>query len=162
MEKLNPLERSSMPTINFYRQGRQDGGLRTGIEINRNPLFGRFEEGQEDYDPALSWFIDLEIQGDSIPDRPEEGRRWLVEHAKEIREALISLADEMRAGVDVDVWPLRKAVISESRGKDYRAQITCSAVRRFEGQHLAEQLRDIANRWEGPTRDLPAVEEVCV
>jgi hypothetical protein len=42
-----------MSTTTFYRQARRDGGMRSGIDIDDNPAFMRFEEGRsEDFDPT--------------------------------------------------------------------------------------------------------------
>jgi len=41
-----------MPTITFFRQARNDGGVRTGIEVEGQTVLSRFE-GEEADDPAL-------------------------------------------------------------------------------------------------------------
>ena len=42
-----------------FRQKRQDGGIRSGIQIDGTTHFHRFDEGTEDFDPSLLWYVDL-------------------------------------------------------------------------------------------------------
>jgi hypothetical protein len=55
--RFSPVaEGFTMAMLNFYRQVREDGGIRTGIELNGTTIFERFESGGDDYDLALDSF----------------------------------------------------------------------------------------------------------
>lgn len=146
-----------MTTLTFYRQARLDGGIRTAIEIDGETILGRFEEGENEDNPVLAWFVNVEIRGESVPDTPEEARAFLVQSEVEIQAALIALAEELQVGLDPDVWP--RQVYGRIAQAGALLEVTCSAMRRFAGQRISEILRDIAENWSHRVRELPAVVE---
>ena len=142
-----------MSTITFFRQARQDGGIRTGIDIDRDTVLARFEAGDENADPALLWYVDVRLEGKKLPRTPEAARNLLIEKGPSIRSALLRTAEELAAGMDVSDWPLqRRATI----GAGVRVNIVCSAIRRVEAHQIADVLRDIAEHWDHRVSDLPA------
>ena len=64
-----------MPELDFYRQQRRDGAIRTGIEIDGETVLGRFEQVAEDANPVLAWWVDVRCKGRRLPDEPEAARR---------------------------------------------------------------------------------------
>jgi hypothetical protein len=134
-----------MSAISFYRQARRDGGIRTGITIDADTVLHRYENGGNDSDPALVWFVDVRCEGRRLPTEPEPAREWFLSHAQLIKAALRASAEELRAGIDIGSWPLERS-ISGPRG--VRMRIVCSAVRRLEALDIARILHDIADHWE--------------
>ena len=140
-----------MATITFFRQARQDGGIRTGIDIDQNTGLSRFETGDENADPVLLWYVDVRIEGKKLPRTPESARKWLIEKGRSIRNALLCTAEELTAGIDVSDWPIqRHAPI----GTGFRAKVVCCATRRIEAQQIADVLRDVAEHWKQRVEDL--------
>src|SRR5438309_4855135 len=129
-----------MSTITFFRQARQDGGIRTGIDIDFDTVLARFEAGDESADPALLWYVDVRIEGAKLPRSAEAARKWLIEKGPAIRKSLLRTADETSAGMDVSEWPLQRRA---NIGTGVRIKIVCSATRRVEAQQIADVLRDI-------------------
>jgi hypothetical protein len=151
-----------MARIAFFRQGRRDGGIRTRIEIERDTVLGRFEEGTDEPDPVLTWLLDIECEGDSLPAEREAARRWFLDHAEEIRGELESLARLLGVGLDIDSGPFRQKSLKKIEGQDVSIEVGCSALRRLEAQRIAEFVRDVAERWEDLVRNLPALEEITL
>src|SRR5215218_7522180 len=98
-----------MSAITFYIQGRRDRGVRTGIEIDGQTVFSRFEGGATDRDPSLLWYVDVLCEGRRLPDDPAGARRWLLDHEEPIVGLLRSLAADLPAGFDPDDWPVRRS-----------------------------------------------------
>jgi hypothetical protein len=144
-----------MAMLIFYRQVREDGGIRTGIELNGTTVFERFESGDDDYDPALVWYVDIRYEGTNLPQTAEEARDWLQRHGMYVRDGLPVLADKLRAGVDVGSYPLRWPVPNVPEG--VRMTVVCSALRRVPGLEIASVLNEIGSRWEDLIKDLPSV-----
>src|SRR5262249_45375163 len=96
----------AMPKISFYQKKRRDGGIRTGIDIDRESVLGCFQSGPEESDPVLLWFVDLRCEGARLPTTPEEARQWLLDHSALIHQAFQKLIAEIRAGIDFNTWPL--------------------------------------------------------
>jgi hypothetical protein len=147
-----------MAMLIFYRQVREDGGIRTGIELNGTTVFERFESGGDDHDPALVWYVDIRCEGTNLPQTAEEARDWLQRHGMYVRDGLPVLADKLRAGVDVGSYPLRWQVPNVPEG--VRMTVVCSALRRVPGLEIANVLNEIGFRWEELVKDLPCVHTV--
>ena len=64
-----------MTKLTFYRQGRKDGGIRTGVEVNDESVLGRFEEGDKETDSALDWYVDIRCSVSKLGNDPEDARR---------------------------------------------------------------------------------------
>lgn len=129
--------------LTFFRQKRADGGLRTGIMLGESTVLGRFEGGEEDYNPTLLWSIDLRCRGASLPSTTEEARRWLLDHEEIIREGFARFAEELGAGIDpTGAYLLEwKAFPKPVNGVDMR--IVCGALRRYDARSLPGELKDV-------------------
>ena len=134
-----------MAEFRFYRQQRQDGGIRTGIDLNDELCWHLFEPGTEPEDPALRWYVDLRGEGAAVPDDPEELREWLIQNADEIRSGFEKLADRLSAGLDSEAWPLRWEL--QTASNDVSLEIVLSAARRLDALQIAETLREIGYAW---------------
>ncbi len=134
-----------MPRLVFYRQAREDGGVRTGIDVDGWSI-DHFQEGGGEPDPALRWFIDLRAEAGDVPADPEEGVRWLTGHRQVVRDAYLALADALARGKRADTWPL----VCEAPNAPHGPQVSaaCSAVRAVLPEDLAAHVRDLADRWE--------------
>ncbi len=134
-----------MSNISFYYQQRADGGLRSGISISGNRVMEHFEGSHADYDPSLLWFVDVRCHGE-LPEDPEEGRRWLLSNRERISDGLNRLAEKLRAGIDIDSWPVVEKLDSDSLGNSI--SIACSAIRREDALEIAKLLSSVATNWE--------------
>jgi hypothetical protein len=149
----------AMGKLAFYRQARIDGGMRTGVDYDDTPLLHEFAPGSDDNDPALVWYVDIEFEGDSLPSSADDVRRWLVRHARAVAESLRVVADELVAGIDVAVWPLKRSLGDLPRS--VHATLSCSAMRRIDSREIGRRLRELADEWRQIIRGLPAMQEAA-
>ena len=145
-----------MNEMTWFRQKRVDGAIRTGIDVNDTYVFHLFENESNEPDPVLLWFVDVRCKGARLPTKPEEARKWFLEHSEIVRAALLNLAEELRAGMDVDVPPLQRKVPGAPRG--VKMSIVCSVSLRIIGLEFASVLTNIAEHWEEHIRNLPVAE----
>src|SRR5688572_19819247 len=97
-----------MTQLRFYRQVRYDGGMRSGIGIDEQPVLHEFCAGSDESDPALLWYVDIDLEGSRLPSDPAEGRAWLLAHADAIRSGLRLAAQRLAIGLDdTGSWPYR-------------------------------------------------------
>jgi hypothetical protein len=143
--------------ISYYRQMRVDGAIRTGITVDDELVLHLFVNEPEEADPVLLWFVDIRCEGKSLPTGAEEARHWLLQQSAVVRKGLHDLADELRAGIDVDIWPLQRKVSGAPRG--VRMTIVCSASRRLVARNIAGVLREVAEIWEESIRATQPLEE---
>jgi hypothetical protein len=148
-----------MGTLAFFRQARVDRGMRTGVDWNETPLLHDFQEGGDEHDPAIIWYVDVEFVGDALPVDAEKARQWLVRRGTTVAAALRSLADDLSLGIDVGSWPVKRAVVGLPRG--VTGAISCSAVRRIDCRHIAERLHELADHWRQIIRRLPPMREAA-
>jgi len=134
-----------MSAISFYRQARRDGGIRTGISIDTDTVLHCYDNGGDDSDPALVWFVDVRCEGRRLPDEPALAREWFLSHAQPIKVGLRACAEELRAGIDIGSWPIERPI---SGPRAVRTRVVCSAVRRLEALDIARILQDVADHWE--------------
>lgn len=142
----------------WYRQKRFDGAIRTAVDVDDVHLLHQFENTSSEPDPALLWFVDLRCEGLGLPTTADEARNWLLKlrHSDVIRRGFQNVAEELRAGIDMDTWPVQRNVAGFP-GR-IKAAIAFSAVRRLDCVSIAEVLLDIAAHWDERMRSLPAVE----
>ncbi len=147
-----------MHELTFYRQKRNDGGVRTGLELDGETVLGIFEDGSPDEEDnpmgmALLWFVDVRCLGAEVPDRPEAARDWLVEHAPTILTGLSGLAGGLAAGLDNGGEPI---VWSDFPGAPVGGSIelVCSATGRVTGRSMAGVLEEIADHFIDLVREL--------
>jgi hypothetical protein len=143
-----------MKQLIFYHQKRRDGGLRTGVEVNDEPVLEEFKLGRQPEDSRLLWFIDVRSIGTKVPTQPEPVRRWLLQIGPSVRTALRELAEEIRAGIDSD-WPVKKDVPSPQGTK---TAIYCSAMRRMDGRKIVHVISELQENWDQVIQQLPCIE----
>jgi hypothetical protein len=142
--------------IIFYKQVREDGGVRTGIEINDLTYFEQYDHAEDEYDPALTWYVDVRCEGDNLPTDPDEARKWLLDQAPVIQGGLQALAEKLHAGIDVDSEPLHWQVSDAPPGS--RIRIVCSAARRNVALEMGSFLEQIAMSWVPRIQTLPVAQ----
>ncbi len=143
-----------MTTITFFQQARADGGMRTGIDVDRETALEWFKEPKGESNPVLLWFIDVRLSGKGLPADGEEARAWLIEAAAELRPVLLGAADELQAGLDEDVIPFEYEAPTAVQGA--RVRIVCAVHGRVHGLQIAKELRRIAKDWTKLLDKLPA------
>jgi hypothetical protein len=141
-----------MDKLNFYRQKRRDGGVRTGIEFNNERMLELYEAGRPPLDSALLWFVDVRCSGKNLPSEPEMIRNWFLERDNIIQTALHQFSQDLIAGIDAD-WPMRKTIVPTRHG--IRMAIYCSATRRLTGTEISDILSSLAKAWPKVIRQLP-------
>jgi hypothetical protein len=146
-----------MPKLVFYRQKRADGGLRTGVELDDNPIAETFEEGVSESDPALLWYVDLRCEGEGIPTDADDAADWLIDNGETIQRGFARYADELRAGMDPDIYSLIWAGFNPMP-QDVHMEIACSAIRRIDARHMAELVAEIGLRWYDILHELDILE----
>lgn len=143
-----------MPALTFFRQARVDGGVRTGIDIDDESVWQRFEAGNEEPDPALLWYIDVRCDGEDLPGERGQARQWFLDQAPIIKPAFRVLAEKLRVGVDE--WPYQFRVPGSPPAVQLR--IVCSAVRGLSPDVLSNALERLGDQWERILTDLEAAE----
>src|SRR3990172_12151792 len=105
-----------MTNIDFYRQQRFDGGVRSGIGVNNVTILERFNPGRRESNPALLWYIDVRLEGKSLPQDPDAVREWLRRENGFIRRGLSKAADQLELGIDADVLPFMQELRDAQTG----------------------------------------------
>ncbi len=146
-----------MSELTFYRQRRMDGGLRTGIDVDGELAFGLFEEGTQDNDPRLRWFVDLRCEGQKLPHSPRGARKWLLDHGDAIGEGFVLFAEEMRVGIDLDIVSLAWDRFPNAP-KDVTMKIVLSAIRRVDAREMAGVVHETGLHWKDLIRGLKPIE----
>jgi hypothetical protein len=148
-----------MPKLIFYRQKRQDGAIRTGVELDDRTIAERYEEGEEEHDPALLWYVDLRCIGPGIPDDPSGAEHWLLRQSPIIHDGYARYAETLRVGADPDLYSL---TWSDFVGvpEDVRMTIACSAIRRIDAREMSSILAEIGGRWDELMKELDIAQEV--
>ena len=100
----------------------------------------QFEPGNQAEDSALLWFVDVRCSGNTLLAGSEAVRSWLMVKAPAIQAGLSGLARKLEVGVDFSA-PIMQPVANAGPG--ITVQICCSAVRRFKGLELAQNLNEI-------------------
>jgi hypothetical protein len=147
-----------MSNLIFYEHMRMDGGLRCGLELDGETVLHRFKKGKGEFDPVLRWFVDVRCQGAKLPDAAEAARQWFLQHADTVHGALRQLAEELRAGMEPDVWPLSWPVPKSPRG--VKMVIACSVTKRLDGLEISRILEDVDKHWEEHLKELTTPEPV--
>lgn len=142
-----------MNRILLFKNIRQDGGIRFGFDVNGVTLFEHFEEGNSEFDPALVWFLDVEIEYEGPPPGPlpQDWRTWFLSLASEINRGLDELADRLELGIDNDWLPFRheSTIAFSFLGQNIPAKIRIkgSAQKRIRNTEVAEQIRQTRRSW---------------
>jgi hypothetical protein len=148
-----------MPKIRFYRQQRYDGGVRTGFGVEDQPLLEAYETGSAESDPALTWYVDIELEGKNLPHDVEAARGWIIDNGQSIISCLRSLAERLAIGLDdTTQWPYLIAIDGLPRG--VRGDVRISAVRGLAEGELAQRLNQLAAEWTATIRRLAPMAHV--
>lgn len=135
-----------MATITVFRQGRADGGVRSGIDYEGMTVLESFEEGAGDDDPALLWYVDVRLSGDPIPaGSPEIVRDWLTQLGKVVQPRLISVATELETGIDGFV-PVQRALDVPVPG--LQVTLVATGIRRLDARAIAARIREVGEQWQ--------------
>ena len=134
-----------MSEITFYRQMRFDEGLRTGIDVDGIEYWHQYLPAADEGDSGILWFVDIRLEGELLPDDPDDVRRWLRAHAGAITNALRVLSEQYDHGLDADSDPQRKPIAGLPDG--VHGEIVLSASRRVEARRLGNVLAEIAEDW---------------
>jgi hypothetical protein len=130
-----------------------DGGVRTGIELDGDTVYGLFEEGEDECNPALLWYVDLRCQGSKLPETARGARKWLIDHAKMISNGFSKCAVDIRAGIDPDIYPLFWDKFSDIP-ESIQLTIAISAIRRVNAIEMSKVVAEIDSRWIEIVRSL--------
>jgi len=147
-----------MSKLTFYVQQRVDGGRRSGIDIDGETVFGRFEAGGEEFDPALLWYVDVRCAGD-LPSEPDRARRWLLDQKELLTSALKNIGDELQVGLDSGLWPRERKVDGAPRGVDI--VIVCSSLRRVAAPDFGQTVTRLAEDFPAIVESLGSIETVA-
>lgn len=136
-----------MTKLSFFYHKRRDDAVRVGIEVDEDRVLEMYTPGQELSDSALLWYADVRCstQEENGAD-PESARRFFLEIAGPVKLALNSIAEELRAGLDSDIWPNRWPLTNLPRG--IQGEIVCSAMRRVTDGELGKVIKELAHDWE--------------
>jgi hypothetical protein len=146
-----------MASFTLYRQQRQDGGLRTGLEIDGGETLQSYHASQDEHDPGLVWYIDLRGTCDSLPDDANAVRAWMQQHAEDFKAGLTELAERFRAGIDVDEWPFQVTFDRQPEGATVTLAI--STVRRLDAREIGGHLAELASEWDTLLAELDPLAE---
>jgi len=144
--------------IIYYKQAREDGGIRIGIEFEELSYFELFQNSAQERDPALRWWLEVRCEEAAPISSPEEARQWLLKHADFVKGGLKLLAEKLSAGLDRDFYPLEWEIPNPPEG--IRATIVCSVARRVAGREIADALVETADHWEDELSKLPATHTI--
>ncbi len=142
-----------MPSLIFYRQKRVDGGIRTGVELEGETIVEEFEEGDQDRDPALVWYVDLRCEGTGLSVDPNEALEWLISQQPEIVQGFHEFAKECEVGTDADSYPIQWGKFS-GLPEGVAMEIACSAIRRITAREISKILKDVGDHWTQRLRGL--------
>ena len=133
----------------YYRQGRVDGGIHTGVDGYDVPLLESFENEApyDESDPVLVWYVEVRCKGQGLPTSVDGARSWLLKHQELIRSGLVALADELSVGLDVESYPYFWRKFS-SQPEEAQLTLVCSAHRRSNGIELGRHVRAFADHFE--------------
>ncbi|MCC7083854.1 MAG: hypothetical protein IT427_02475 [Pirellulales bacterium] len=135
-----------MTKIKSDFQRRFDGGIRSGHGVNDSSVLHHFESGAEDFDPALLWYIDIAMDGPSLPDESGTARQWLVRHSRQIERELRKAAEHLPIGVDAD--DLRPFEAKRSVNADTTGVNVVSGIRGQSEGELTENLKVTPRQWQ--------------
>jgi len=62
---------NNVSSVKFFRQKRFDGGIRMGVSVGQDLVLHHFVPGSDEDDPALEWYVDVELKAAGIPSEPE-------------------------------------------------------------------------------------------
>jgi hypothetical protein len=147
MADLSKIMADLLDGLTFFRQEREDGGVRTGIMLGMATVFERFEIDGEEFDPSLIWSVDLRCSGSGLPRAANEAREWLLAHETVVRDGFLRYADQLHAGVDPTGISLLEWSDFQDLPPDISMKIVCGAQRRIDALYLASRVEFVGEHW---------------
>lgn len=137
-----------MAKLTFFRQQRYDRAIRTGIRLDDELIYHRFESRSEEPDPGLLWYLDVIFRGDAVPNAPDEAKNWLTTAlGVPIRTGLERYAERLGSCEDPDDYPLDWEDFP-SAPPGVNIAVSGSAVQRVDAREMEEVIRSIAENWD--------------
>jgi hypothetical protein len=146
-----------MTEISFYKQMRNDNGIRYGIMIEGEGVWVHFDAGSG-IDPGLLWFVRVELEGESLTADPEAARQLFVTYAEPICALLAELIEALRQESDPLVWPVDSRAVEVTT--EVKLKVVCSPVRRIPVRAVLPAIIDLRDRWQQHLDHLEQVSEV--
>ena len=135
-----------MSKLTFFHQKRVDRAIRTGVEVDEELVLQRFFPGGPENNSTLVWYVDVRCVTEVVMPADSGAVLGFFENiAEPVRQTLLSTADDLRAGLDAEIWPLRKEIEGFPNGAE--GELVISAIRRVAGGELAEVLQELAKNW---------------
>jgi hypothetical protein len=131
-----------MSTVSLYHNDRVDGGKRTGLEINGQRAFEQYVPGGEERDPAIRWYLDVDLPAAKTPMNRRESALWLRTHHRQIEEVVTQAKKELGAGYDADGLPW----LFNWESPEGVIQLKVSAQRRYSAQNIAHYLDEFLRK----------------
>jgi len=139
-----------MSIVTFFHHERGDDATRTGLTVDGRRGLEQFTPGGEEYDPAIRWFVDVNVPEVSPPSTRAELAVWLTCHHETIKSALVSAEERLAAGFDSMEGPWTFDMATP--GGPVRVAI--SAQRRYDGAQIGNHLRVLLERiWPAFVRE---------
>jgi hypothetical protein len=159
----SPTQANLFSNLVYYRQGRVDGGIHTGVDAFDEPLLESFENEApyDESDPVLAWYVEVRCKGEGLPTTVDGARTWLLQHQELIRSGLAALADELSVGLDAESYPYFWTKFPSKR-KEVQLTLVCSAHRRSNGIGLGRQVRSFADHFEDYLKRMSDVRPMTV
>lgn len=133
--------------LSFYRQERVDGGIRTGIMLGMTTIYERFEIDGEEWDPSLTWSVELRCGGPNLPSEVEAVKAWLLANEAQIRDGFRRFINLLEAGSDpTGDYPLQFDDFQDLQS-GVTMKIVCTALRRYDALFLADHLNYVREHW---------------
>lgn len=140
-----------MAKVVFFRNARQDGGVRTGIEIDGQAVWHQFSTGKGEVDPTLEWWVDVRCEGKNVPTDPDAAREWLMDESNHIADFVAQASKDIDPqGFDVGLNPFRR----EYKQPGVRVAVLASAARRITSKKMGRVLTEIAKKWNDYLNEL--------
>lgn len=141
---------SKVSSVKFFRQKRFDGGVRMGVSVGQDLVLHHFSPGSKEDDPALEWYVDVELKAAGIPSEPEQLRQWLIDQRATVSQVLKELSEEFRAGTDFPKPPFQ-----HRKSRDgIQVTVSYGAIRRVDCLQMAKVFQSLARSWSNYIRRL--------
>ncbi len=128
-----------MPTVTFYHHERVDDARRTGLSVDGSRALERYVPGDEEYDPVLRWFVDVNVPAPEAIETRAAAAEWLAAHGDTVQAALAAAADHLHAGKDSDGGPWAFPVETP----EGPVRVSVAARRQNDAARLGEHLRKL-------------------
>ena len=141
-----------MPTLTYYKNVRNDGGVRTGVGLNGETVLEDFVEGRQEPDPILVWYVDLLFESSKVPKEAEAIRAWLATMGNYVKQGLDEIATKMEVGIDQQWNPFSYPLLRTPTG--VKITMSGAAMNRVRIEDFAQHLREIKQEWDKSLRRL--------